>query len=129
MHGGAPAKVHTLWINLDNALGRAHRVRVTKLSWLRSHCRSTGWDSSKPLRVASLDVNAWDELDPSVTGTSSVVLPARADWYQLRVHFDGITAYQACDRFGAEVELEVDGRRVTIELPYNVVRYEPLRHP
>jgi len=127
VHGGKPAKIHVLAINLNSVQGKANEVRVTKLGWLHAHCRSSSWTSRKDLSVRSLDVIPWDAYEPTAKGAASVVLPTKPDWYQLRVHFDGITAYQACDKFGVEIELQIDGKLITFEMPYDVMRFEPLR--
>ncbi len=129
MHGGDAASIHDAALNVLVTDGRVHTVKVTKLELLRGHCRTTTWASRTPLGVTGYTVNDWDSVDPLATGTSSVTLPAKSDLYSVTVSFDGVSAYQACDRFAFAVSVVVDGTVVAIEVPLQIKRYEPLRNP
>ncbi len=128
-HGGDAASIHDASFNVLVTDGRVHTVKVTKLELLRGHCRTTTWDSRTPLAVTGYRVNEWDSFDPIATGTSSVKLPAKSDLYSVMASFAGVSAYQACDRFAFATQLVIDGTRVAIEAPLQVMRYEPLREP
>lgn len=54
-------------------------------------------------------------------------LPPERGRFQVTAFFAPVPVYQACDRFGFQLELAIDGRSVSLELPLEVKRYEPLR--
>lgn len=129
IHGGAPAKVYVASINVVVKDARAHTIRATRLELLRGHCRTTTWDSRTALAITGYTLHDWDSADPIATGATKITLPATSDLYSVGIEFQGVSAYQACDRFAFAVQLVIDGTKVSLEVPLQVTRREPLRQP
>lgn len=129
IHGGAPAKVYVASINVVVKDARAHTIRATGLELLRGHCRTTTWDSRTALAITGYTLHDWDSADPIATGATKITLPATSDLYSVGIEFQGVSAYQACDRFAFAVQLVIDGTKVSLEVPLQVTRRDPLRQP
>lgn len=127
MHGGPAASIGEASIRFQVTDKRAHKVSVTRLEFLDGHCRETTWSSRKRLKIVGHAAHDWDNVDPIATGKTGVTLPAVPDLYSVEVSFPPISAYQACDRFAFAVRIVVDGKRLDLEVPLEIKRYEPLR--
>lgn len=127
MHGGPAASIGQASIRIQVTDKRAHKVSVTRLEFLGGHCRETTWSSRKRLTIVGHTAHDWDDVDPIASGKTSVTLPAVPDLYSVDVLFPPISAYQACNRFAFAVRLVVDGKRIDLEVPLEIKRYEPLR--
>lgn len=128
VHGGAPAKVASTSLRLEAGDAAPHEVRVVGVELLSRVCRETAWSSRSPLQVRGV---TWspspDGEDEDVAGAVPVLTVAGSG--VLRVRFDAVSVYQACDGFGFAVSLELDGVAHEVEVPLEVKRYEPLRAP
>ena len=127
IHGGAGAAIDHASINVRVKNAKPHTISVRKLELLRGPCQTTTWDSRKRLVVTGYLLHDWDTADPIATGKKAITVQAKPDLYQVRVAFDGVAAYQACDRFAFAIQLVVDGKHVAIEAPLEIKRKEPLR--
>jgi hypothetical protein len=127
-HGGKPATIGHVAINFEVADRRAHAVSAERVEMLRAHCRESAWHDRTPLHITEYQLFDWTNPDPLATSKSRIALPTAPGRYQVAIGFASVTAYQACDRFGFALRLVVDGARVDLELPLDVIRFEPLRH-
>jgi hypothetical protein len=46
--------VGTAHFTVENKLARGRKLKVERLELLRGHCRTQGWDSRQPLKLAEL---------------------------------------------------------------------------
>jgi hypothetical protein len=125
-HGGKPATLDHAWIKFDIEDRRPHAISAERVELLRAACRETDWHDRKPLRVTGYRLYR-DDADPIATGHVRIALPTVPNRYTIAISFAPVTAYQACDRFAYAVQLIVDGARISLELPLDVMRIEPLR--
>ena len=131
MHGGSPASIEGASVNVVVKDSRAHTIEVTKLELLRGHCREKTWTSRDSLTVSGYEVYDWDNVDPLAkhAAFAPLKLPAKPELYSVKVLFDAVSVYQACDRFAFAIWIVVDGKSLDLETPLDVKRYEPLRRP
>ncbi len=128
IHGGTPATVAKARMNFQLRDGKTHVVIAKKLELLHGYCNDPKkWAERKLLAVSGYQVNDWDHADAVASAKDRANLPAKRDLFQVVVAFEGVSAYQACDRFGFALSLDVDGKTAEVELPLDVIREEPLR--
>jgi len=127
-HGGKPASIGNVAVNFEVTDHRSHAVAAERVELLRAHCRETAWHDRTPLKIAEYQLYDWTNPDPLATSKSRIALPAAPGRYQVSSGFAAVAAYQACDRFGFALRLVVDGARMDLEVPLEVIRFEPLRH-
>lgn len=130
VHGGKPATINAMAVNVRVHDGKPHAIAIDRVQMLRANCNNPAgtWDSRVALRVAGLELYDWDYVAPESSGKEKVTTPAKNDLYQVKVALSPAEAYQACDRFAFAFRAEVDGTKVTLELPLSVMREEPLRN-
>lgn len=127
VHGGSPANIHETSVRLENIDGKAHKITVRGLEFLRRHCRSKKWNQRRKLEVTEVGIHGWNDLDDVATGVNGITVPKKRGLYSMQVRFPGLSAYQACDGFGYAIELEVDGDRPAMEIELHIKRFEALR--
>ena len=128
MHGGPPAQIDYAPLRVEVTDDRVHTIEVTRIEELSASCRSTTWTERKPLKVTGYELYRDDAEDPSARGKRDLALPARRGSYWIKVGVEAFPVYQACDRTAFAIDLRVDGKPVSMEVPLHVKRYEPLRH-
>lgn len=128
-HGGPPAKIDSLAMNVRVSDGKPHAIAVAKVALLQANCNTPEgtWDSREAMAIVGHELYDWDFIDPQASGKDKVATPARNDLYQVKVALKPTTAYQSCDRFAWGFTATVDGKRFDLELPLRVMREEPLR--
>lgn len=119
-HGGAPATIGEVALELHGPAAGTAQVRVLGLRWLRGHCREEGYSDARTLEPLEIQIDG----DPPAPASRRA---SARQGSQLVVTFRPIEAYQACDRFAVDVTLSVAGRRVSLRVPFEVWRREPLR--
>jgi hypothetical protein len=125
-HGGPPAKVYRATMNFEVRDMRAHRIEVRSIAVVFDHCgKKKAKGDVKPRKLLGHELYTWDSADPIATGKAGVVTPAgKPERYSVTVAFDGLETYTGC---GFAIDLVVDRVRKQIELPLNIIRFEPLR--
>ena len=127
-HGGSPAELDEARLNLANRDGKPHAISVSRIELLDAHCgKDQGWDRRERLDLRGVDLTIWNEADPVSEGKTGVQVPDVARTYQLTAHVAPFKVYQACDRFGFAMHLDIDGQAHLVELPLRVKRYNPIR--
>jgi hypothetical protein len=129
VHGGAAASIGAATIRVRVRDTRPHSIVVTRLALLRGHCRETTWSDRRTLTPVGYEVHDWDHHDPLASEAARATVPGTPDLYAVTVRFAPVDAYQACDRFAFDVQLDIDGTPLELELPLHVMRFEPLRRP
>ena len=109
-HGGAGALVDRVEPPVRNRSDRARRLRVTALERLHGAATRPAGTATKPLVVRQPE---------------APVEVAPAETLRVAVLFDPVECYNACDRFGFRVHVEVDGAAGVVEAPLDVEREEP----
>jgi hypothetical protein len=127
LHGGPGANLRRAYVSWQVRDDKAHVVVAKRLELLHGGCNVKDWRSRKTLVVTNYAVFAGNDV--VAQSRSAATLPAKAGRYQVLLAFADESVYNACDRFEFAMTLEVDGKRIDVELPLNVVRIEPLRRP
>lgn len=111
-HGGAGAMISQVGLLVKNRGDAPHTLRVLKVERLHGSCNAPGWDSADPLTVRE---------------PSGAITVEPGEDTRIAVIFDPVECYNACDRFGFRVHVDVDGepREVIAELEVQREADEP----
>jgi hypothetical protein len=109
---GGGAIVDRVRLSLRNRSDRPRELAVTGVDRLHGSCDALGWD----------DVRALTVHEPS-----RPVKIAPAEGLDLAVTFEPVECYNACDRFGFRVHVELDGQPVVVDSLLDVERDEAAR--
>jgi hypothetical protein len=119
------ANLDSAWTNWQVRDDKAHVVVAKRLE-LRTGRDGKNWIKRKALTVTEYTVKAWDNVTPVSQSRDAATLPAKSGRYQVTLSF---AAERVADDGEFAMTLEVDGKRVDVELPLEVYRELPKRSP
>lgn len=126
-HGGPPAQLGWVRVQIENHTDRAQRVSVADIEFLRGvkDCENSPTQVVSHPRFGGLFREDGDQKE----STPQLVIPAGTT-AAVSVGFASVAAYYVyCDRFAFRVHFKVGKDRIAIVSEVQVTRREPLRHP